>query len=91
MSIRVQVVVAQAGDARVIDTVVDADATVEQAILASGIQSLYPHPEDLDGRVGIFGKLVPLHWTLRDGDRIEIYRRLRADPKLVRRARAQKR
>ena len=38
--------------------------------------------------VGIFGKLAPLSQMLNDGDRVEIYRPLAADPKSARRARA---
>ena len=38
--------------------------------------------------VGIFGKVVAPDQTLRDGDRVEIYRPLAADPKSARRERA---
>lgn len=38
--------------------------------------------------VGIFGKLTRADYALREGDRIEIYRALTADPKAARRARA---
>jgi len=38
--------------------------------------------------VGVFGKLTKLTSTLREGDRVEIYRPLIADPKAVRRQRA---
>jgi putative ubiquitin-RnfH superfamily antitoxin RatB of RatAB toxin-antitoxin module len=40
--------------------------------------------------VGIHGEPVPLATVLRDRDRVEIYRPLRADPKEVRRTRAAK-
>ncbi len=62
--------------------------TVEEAIRASGI--LDEHPEiDLEkNRVGIFGKVTRLDTVLRDGDRVEIYRPLIADPKEARRRRA---
>jgi hypothetical protein len=39
--------------------------------------------------VGIFGKPAGVEHALKDGDRIEIYRPLAADPKAARRARAQ--
>ncbi|MEE4244196.1 MAG: RnfH family protein [Kangiellaceae bacterium] len=63
-------------------------ATVKDAIVASGILAL--HPElDLDLiKVGIFSKLTQLGQTLREGDRVEIYRPLIADPKEVRRKKA---
>jgi uncharacterized protein len=41
--------------------------------------------------VGIFGKLVPREQLLRDGDRVEIYRPLAADPKVARRTRSARR
>ncbi len=47
--------------------------------------------EDASGlaglRVGIWGKVQPLHTVLRQGDRIELYRPLRCDPKAARRER----
>ena len=42
----------------------------------------------LAGAVGIFGRLASATQAVRDGDRIEIYRPLAADPKSARRARA---
>jgi uncharacterized protein len=40
-----------------------------------------------DAAVGIFGMLCERNAVPRDGDRIEVYRPLRADPKVTRRAR----
>jgi hypothetical protein len=64
-------------------------ATVAEALQTSGI--LLKHPEiDLSvNKLGIFGKLIKPDATLRDKDRIEIYRPLIADPKEVRRKRAE--
>jgi len=62
--------------------------TVADAILASGVLDACPEI-DLDrNRVGIHGNLAHRAEVLRDGDRIEIYRPLTADPKEVRRLRA---
>jgi hypothetical protein len=63
--------------------------TVAGAIHSSGL--LDKHPEiDLDkSKLGIFGKLTKADTVLRDKDRIEIYRPLIADPKEVRRRRAE--
>jgi len=44
----------------------------------------------LDQPVGIYGRRVALDARLADGDRVEIYRPLRADPKEARRQRALK-
>lgn len=63
-------------------------ATVEQAILASGVLSKHPEIDLARNKVGIYAKLCKLDAALRDGDRVEIYRPLIADPKEVRKRRA---
>ena len=60
-------------------------STVEQAIRHSGILSRFPEIDLQVQKVGIFGKLVKLDSTVKEGDRIEIYRPIIADPKTVRR------
>ena len=67
---------------------VGARTTVRQAIKRSGILSRFPEIELAHGRVGIFGRPVRLDALLNDGDRVEIYRALIADPKEARRGRA---
>jgi hypothetical protein len=63
-----------------------AGSTVADAVAASGLAV------PATARFGIYGKVVPAGTVLRDGDRVEIYRPLRADPKDLRRLRvAQKR
>ena len=64
-------------------------STVQRAVEASGL--LQKHPEiDLakGNKLGVFAKLVKADTVLRDKDRVEIYRPLIADPKEVRRKRA---
>lgn len=68
----------------------DAGASVGQAIERSGILARYPALEMSGLRVGIFGKLKPLDAPVADGDRIEIYRPLKADPKVARQRRVEK-
>jgi uncharacterized protein len=41
-------------------------------------------------RIGVFGRVVSSTTLLRDGDRVEIYRALKIDPKEARRRRARK-
>ena len=63
---------------------------VKQAIEQSGILTLH---QDIDlevNKVGIWYKTTKLDNVLNEGDRIEIYRPLIADPKEVRKLRAQK-
>ena len=62
--------------------------TVGEAILASGVLREFPGIDMERNRVGIFGRLTRLDAPVRDGDRVEIYRKLIADPKDVRRRRA---
>lgn len=63
--------------------------TVAQAIQASGILTKYPEINLASNKFGIFGKLAKADTVLRDKDRVEIYRPLIADPKEVRRQRAE--
>ena len=61
----------------------DENTTIQQAIEQSGILEKFPHI-DLDRqKVGIFGKISPLDSKLQDGDRVEIYRPITADPAKV--------
>ncbi|MBI3574891.1 MAG: RnfH family protein [Gammaproteobacteria bacterium] len=67
-----------------------AGTTVEQAIRRSGLLERFPEIDLEKHGVGIFGELAGLDDPLRDGDRVEIYRPLLADPKTTRRERARK-
>ena len=64
-------------------------ASVEEAIRASGVLEAFPDIDLARNKVGIFSKLVKLDEKVRDKDRVEIYRPLIADPKEVRRKRAE--
>jgi putative ubiquitin-RnfH superfamily antitoxin RatB of RatAB toxin-antitoxin module len=66
-------------------------ATVEQAINASGLLNHFPEITWADIKVGIFGSVCRLDQTVRQADRVEIYRPLIHDPKEARRQRAAKR
>jgi putative ubiquitin-RnfH superfamily antitoxin RatB of RatAB toxin-antitoxin module len=66
-----------------------AGTTVLDAIRASGILEKHPEIDIATSKLGIFGKLVKADTVLREKDRIEIYRPLIADPKEVRRKRAE--
>ena len=62
--------------------------TVQDVIMQSGITRSFPDLDAVNSPVGIFGKRVTRQTLVKDGDRIEIYRPLIADPKSMRRARA---
>ncbi len=88
-TIRVEVVYADAQKQIVLAVEMAAEATAEQAIRASGIRErLTPGFEPAS--IGIFGRVVGPDSPLRDGDRIELYRPLKIDPKQARRRRAEK-
>jgi putative ubiquitin-RnfH superfamily antitoxin RatB of RatAB toxin-antitoxin module len=87
-SIKIEVVYARPERQDVVPLTLPAGSSVRQAIEASGL--LVRHAEiDLGKvKVGIFGRLSKPDVTLRDRDRVEIYRPLIADPKEVRKQRA---
>lgn len=64
-------------------------ATADEAIRLSGVLEKHPEIDLAKHKLGIYGKLSKLDMILRDKDRVEIYRPLIADPKEVRRQRAQ--
>jgi putative ubiquitin-RnfH superfamily antitoxin RatB of RatAB toxin-antitoxin module len=66
-------------------------ATVADAIQRSGLAGLHPEVDTLRCPVGIFGRRVQRYRVLADGDRVELYRPLLADPKDARRHRARRR
>ena len=63
------------------------DSTVEQAIQLSGLLKNYPEIDLNQQKVGIFGKLAKLDTIVQEGDRVEIYRQITVDPKMVQRRR----
>ncbi len=67
-----------------------ANATVRQAALQSGLQAYFPELNLAEAPLGLFGKVVasPDTQPLEEGDRVEIYRPLLADPKEARKRRA---
>ena len=67
---------------------VEQGTTVQEAIERSGIAQYVPGLDVTAGQLGIFGKRAKRDAVLKEGDRIEIYRPLIADPKDSRRRRA---
>jgi len=68
----------------------DAGMTVEQVIELSGIKSSFKEIDLSVNKVGIWNRTAKLADVVCDLDRIEIYRPLIADPKEVRKRRAEK-
>ena len=89
--ITVTVVYALPGAATEIEVRLPAGSTVADAVEFSGLAARHPDADIAHGPVGVFGKPVERRASLADGDRVEVYRPLRADPKDTRRARAGRR
>ena len=62
--------------------------SVREAVKQSNIDEYFPEIDLENCDLGVFGKIVEPTYELVDGDRIEIYRPLIADPKEIRRQRA---
>lgn len=92
-TIRIEVVFATPERQELLVLECEAGITLQEAILRSGICGRFPGEIDLQHMpVGVFGKIEknPAARVLADGDRVEIYRPLAADPKEARRARARR-
>lgn len=61
------------------------ETTAEQAIELSGLLRQFPEIDLEENRFGIFGRVVKAGQLLKEGDRIEIYRPITADPETVER------
>ncbi len=83
--IRIEVAYAGVHEQALLALRVPAGCKVGDAIAASGILQRFPEIDLRAHKVGIFGRRVTVDHVLEEGDRVEIYRPLRADPKQVRR------
>ena len=85
-----QISVVYAPKARVVHEVhltLAENTTVSEALQTSGLWDLVAKKDAAHTAVGIWGRKVSFDQTLRDLDRIEIYRALTVDPKVARRER----
>ncbi|MBA6337667.1 MULTISPECIES: RnfH family protein [unclassified Colwellia] len=88
--IQIEVVYGLPDRQELLTLLVDEGTLLEQGIIASGILSVFEEIDLTVNNVGIWNRAAKLTDTLRDLDRIEIYRPLIADPKEVRKRRAEK-
>ena len=87
-TLRVEVAYALPDQQTLLSLQVPRGATVQDAIEQSGILQGDPEIDLTSSKIGVFGKITKLDAVLREGDRVEIYRALIADPKEVRKLRA---
>lgn len=82
--ISIEVVYANPNEQIVIPLQCKNASTARTAIEQSGILQRFPDIDLHQQKIGIFGKIVSLSQPLKDGDRVEIYRPLKIDPKAAR-------
>ena len=88
----VEVAYARPDKQEIVPVDVPEGTTALEAVKLSGITALFPEVDPDSNDMGIFGKVVkdPAAHELRDGDRVELYRPLKIDPKQARLNRAKK-
>ena len=86
--IGVTVVYARPGLQAVRRVSVDAGSSLLDALRASGLLEELPEIDLSVNRTGVFGQPARLDAQLHEGDQVEIYRPLPADPNELRRKRA---
>jgi putative ubiquitin-RnfH superfamily antitoxin RatB of RatAB toxin-antitoxin module len=85
---RVTLAVALADRQEVIELELAPGATVGDAIAAGQLARRFPGVDFTSMRAGIWSREAHAGARLREGDRVELYRDLKADPKDMRRKRA---
>ena len=85
-SLRIEVVFALPGRQELVTVTVNEGATVEDAIARSSLRASFPDWDLENCAVGIWGRPVGREQALQDGDRVELYRTLKIDPREARRA-----
>jgi putative ubiquitin-RnfH superfamily antitoxin RatB of RatAB toxin-antitoxin module len=86
--IHVEVVYASPARQKAVKVGLREGGSEREAIEQSGLLEEFPEIDLDKNKFGIWNKLAKADATLRDKDRVEIYRPLIADPKEVRRQRA---
>jgi len=90
-TIQVEVAYAKTEEQVLISVEILEGATAQQAIEKSNILQLFPEIDLAQvNQIGIFSKPCPLNTSLRQGDRVEIYRPLLAGPTQLRKQRAER-
>ncbi len=88
--IKVEVAYATPSSQRIFTVWVVEGSTIETAIDRSGVLEVFPEIDLFKQKVGIFSQQKKLSDSVKEGDRIEIYRGLLIDPKEARRKRVGK-
>ena len=86
--LHIEIAYATPGQQMILECVINADVSPRDAVMQSNIETFFPEIDKQNCDLGIFGKAIRNDHKLQNGDRIEIYRPLLADPKEVRKRRA---
>lgn len=90
--LQVEVAYARPDRQEIVTVDVPEGTTALEAVKMSGITDIFPEI-DVDAiNMGVFGKVIkkPADHPVREGDRVELYRPLKIDPKQARLNRAKK-
>lgn len=85
---RVELVYALPAAQEVLELRLPEGVTIRRALELSGLLDRHPDIDRDALAVGVFGRTADADTVLKNGDRVEIYRPLVADPKQARRRRA---
>jgi putative ubiquitin-RnfH superfamily antitoxin RatB of RatAB toxin-antitoxin module len=88
VSLRIAVALAEREHQQVVELELPEGSVVADALEAPAVRSLVDALDRATLTVGIWSRRCALDTQLRDGDRVELYRPLAADPKAQRRSRA---
>ncbi len=84
--LNIEVIYATREGQEIVQVGLEDGALAIDALRESGLGLRHPEIDAAHSALGIFGRRVAPDTLLRDGDRVEIYRPLRIDPKEARRA-----
>jgi hypothetical protein len=89
---QVEVAYARPDKQQIVPVKVPEGTTALEAVKLSGIVDIFPEVDPDNTDMGVFGKVIkdPASHELREGDRVELYRPLKIDPKQARLNRAKK-
>lgn len=82
---QISVTYAEPSKQKWIELDVPEETTVEEAIRLSGLLDIFPDINLDENKFGVFGKVAKPAQPLKEGDRVEIYRPITADPETVER------
>lgn len=82
---RISVTYAEPRHQKWVEVEVPDGITAEDALRLSGLLEQFPEIDLNENKLGVFGKVVKPAQPLKEGDRLEVYRPITADPETVER------